>query len=154
MAYDRDLQEDKAALFDGVDTTRAALEITARVIGTLRVCPERMKAATTRGYLTATDLADELVGRGIPFAQAHEQVGKLVRHCVDAGKTFPELSAEEARACIPTWDAVLHAVASSSENSVTRKNVIGGTSPNQVAGQIRRARAALARLARLLKQRK
>lgn len=154
MAYARDLQEDKAALFDGVDTTRTALEITARVVGTLRVYPDRMKAATARGFLTATDLADELVGRGIPFAQAHEQVGKLVRHCVDSGKTFPELSPDEARACIPAWDATLHAVGSSAESAVGRKNVIGGTAPKQVASQIRRAKSTLVRLQRLLMQRK
>jgi argininosuccinate lyase len=154
MAYDRDLQEDKAALFDGVDTTRTAIEVTARVVGTLRVYPERMKAATARGFLTATDLADELVRRGIPFAQAHEQVGRLVRHCVDGGKTFPELSAEEACGCIPTWDSALRAMASSAEKSVARKNVIGGTAPNQVASQIRRAKTNLTRLERWLRLRR
>jgi argininosuccinate lyase len=154
MAYDRDLQEDKAALFDGVDTSRETLEIASRVMSTLRVHPERMKAAMARGFLTATDLADELVRRGIPFAQAHEEVGKLVRHCAECEKTFAELSADEARECVPSWDAALQAVANSPENAVRRKNVIGGTAPAQVARQIRRAGTIIARLERLLARRK
>src|SRR5208337_861585 len=68
LAYDRDLQEDKVAMFSGVDTTLGALEIAARVAATLRIRPERMKAMTQLGFLTATDLADELVRRGMPFA--------------------------------------------------------------------------------------
>ncbi len=154
MAYDRDLQEDKAALFDGVDTSRDTLEIASRVVSTLRIHPERMKAAMARGFLTATDLADELVRRGIPFAQAHEQVGRLVRHCVEREKTFAELSADEARKCVPSWDAALLAVANSLENAVDRKNVIGGTAPAQVTRQIRRAGTIVARLQRSLARRK
>ncbi len=154
MAYDRDLQEDKAALFDGVDTTRGALELTARVVGTLRIYPEKMKAATARGFLTATDVADELVRRGLPFAQAHEQVGHLVRHCVDNGMTFAEVSGVEASECIPSWDAALHAVANSPEDAAARKNVIGGTAPAQVARQIRRAGATIQKLQRFLKKNK
>lgn len=111
LAYNRDLQEDKAALFDGVDTTRDTLQLVARVLATLRIHPGAMKSATSRGFLTATDIADELVRRGIPFAQAHEQVGELVRYCADHEKTFLELSSSEARARVPSWDARLHQVA-------------------------------------------
>jgi len=153
LAYNRDLQEDKAALFDGVDSTRDALNITARVLSTLRIHPERMKDAMTRGFLTATDLADELVRRGVPFAQAHEQVGKLVRHCADAGKTFADLSDTEARACVPAWNAKLAAVANSPDNSVRQKNVTGGTAPNQVARQLSRAGITVGRLGRMLAER-
>jgi len=154
MAYDRDLQEDKAALFDGVDATRDSLNLAARVVSTLHIHPERMKAATARGFLTATDLADELVRRGIPFAVAHEQVGKLVRQCADRGKTFEELSVVEARACVPSWDAALQAIANSPEKSVDRKSVVGGTAPFQVTRQIRRAGITLVRLERSMKRRK
>ena len=139
LAYDRDLQEDKAALFSGVDTTRDALAIAARVAGTLRIRPDRMKAMTQQGFLTATDVADELVRRGTPFAEAHEQVGKLVRYCADCQRTFADLKPEEARAFIPAWDSKLQTVAVSPEHSVKQRNAIGGTAPRQVARQLARA---------------
>ena len=150
LAYDRDLQEDKAAAFAGVDSTQGAVEIAARVAATLRIRPERMKAMTQLGFLTATDLADELVRRGVPFADAHEQVGKLVRHCADEGKTFQELPAEEAAQFVPGWDSKLHDVAVSMERSVARRNVTGGTAPKQVVRQLARAEQVVANLQRKL----
>jgi len=150
LAYNRDLQEDKPALFDAVDTTRDALEVAAGVVRTLRVHAERMKAATAQGFLTATDLADELVRRGVPFAEAHEQVGRLVRHCADRQIAFAELTSPEAQQVIPAWDAKLRAVAISPEKVIRRRNVIGGTAPNQVARQLRAARRAVAQLKRNL----
>ena len=146
LAYDRDLQEDKGALFSGVDTTREALAIASRVAGTLRIHPERMKAATAQGFLTATDLADELVRRGVPFAPAHEQVGKLVRYCAGHERTFADLSAAEAQRFIPFWDSKLRNVAVSPESAVNRRNVVGGTAPQQVARQIAVAQDALGKL--------
>ena len=146
LAYDRDLQEDKGALFSSVDITREALTIASRVAETLRIYPERMKAATAQGFLTATDLADELVRRGVPFAEAHEQVGKLVRFCASHERTFADLSAAEAQRFIPSWDSRLRQVAVSPEDSVNRKNVLGGTAPQQVARQITIAQGALGEL--------
>ena len=105
---------------------------------------------TELGFLTATDLADELVRRGIPFADAHEQVGTLVRHCAAEGKTFRELSAEEAAQFVPGWDSDLQEVATSMERSVARRNVTGGTAPKQVARQVARAERAVADLQRKL----
>jgi len=151
LAYDRDLQEDKVAMFSGVDTTLGALEIAARVAATLRIRPERMKAMTQLGFLTATDLADELVRRGIPFAYAHEQVGKLVRHCAAEGKTFQDISVEEGAQFITGWDSELHDVATSMERSVARRNVTGGTAPKQVARQIARAEQLVEELRKKLK---
>jgi len=151
LSYDRDLQEDKGVMFAGVDTTLGALEIAARVAATLRIRPDRMKAMTQLGFLTATDLADELVEHGIPFADAHEHVGKLVRHCAAEGKTFQELTAEEAAQIIPGWDADLHDVATSMERSVARRNLTGGTAPKQVAHQIERAEQLVAELQKKLK---
>ncbi len=139
LAYNRDLQEDKAALFQGVDTARDALEIAAGVVRTLRIHPERMKAATAEGFLTATDLADELVRRGVPFAEAHRRVGKLVQYAARGKKAFRDLSAEEARRFLPAWDAKLRAVATSPETALRRRNVVGGTAPAQVARQLARA---------------
>jgi argininosuccinate lyase len=148
LAYDRDLQEDKAALFEGVDTTRESLAIAAAVIGTLRVNADRMRAATAQGFLTATEIADGLVARGVPFGDAHEQVGKLVRFCADSGRTFMQISEDEARRFIPSWDADLRDLAVSPERAVRRKDVIGGTAPKQVARQMRAAERRLARLKR------
>jgi argininosuccinate lyase len=153
MSYNRDLQEDKASLFETVDTTRDSLRLAARVVATMRVRPERMRAATEQGFLTATDLAEELVRRGVPFARAHEQVGKLVSLCVRRGKTFGELDAAEARSVIPSWDGRLRAVAVSPERAAARKNVWGGTAPRQVARQLREARLTLVRLRRTLARR-
>jgi argininosuccinate lyase len=150
LAYNRDLQEDKAALFSGVDATLGALTMAACVTATLRLHPERMKAMTQQGFLTATDLADELVRRGVPFAEAHEQVGKLVRHCAAEGRTFQDLSTGEAKGFVPAWDARLQAVAISPERSVARRDVIGGTAPRQVARQIARAERTVAELQRKL----
>jgi argininosuccinate lyase len=146
LAYDRDLQEDKGALFSSVDTTREALTIASRVAATLRIHPERMKAATAQGFLTATDLADDLVRRGVPFAKAHEQVGKLVRFCASHERTFGDLGAAEAQRFIPSWDAKLRRVAVSAEGAVNRRNVLGGTAPQQVARQIAAAQGALGEL--------
>ncbi|HLE03358.1 MAG TPA: argininosuccinate lyase, partial [Anaerolineales bacterium] len=150
LAYNRDLQEDKAPLFEAVDTTRDALVLVARVIRTLRIHPGNMKAGTVQGFLTATDVADELVRRGVPFAEAHKQVGRLVRYAVERRKTFADLSGEEARGFIPAWDAKLHALAASPDQSVRRRNVIGGTAPGQVARQLRWAEGVLAALRRQL----
>lgn len=136
LAYGRDLQEDKVALFDGVDTALESLEIAARVVRTLRVHAEAMNAATQVGFLTATDVADELVRRGVPFAKAHEAAGQLVRHCIAQKKTFAGLSAAEAKKIIPLWDDRLARVATSPELSIARRNVTGGTARPQVARQI------------------
>jgi len=143
LAYDRDLQEDKEGLFSAVDTTREALVIASRVAATLQLHPERMKNATADGFLTATDLADELVRRGVPFADAHEQVGKLVSYCAVRGRPFAALDAAEARRSMPSWDETLRRVAVSPEDAVNRRNVTGGTAPRQVARQIAAAKIAL-----------
>ncbi|HEV2417340.1 MAG TPA: argininosuccinate lyase [Terriglobia bacterium] len=151
LAYDRDLQEDKVALFDGVDTVRESLILAARIIRTLSIHEEKMKPATQVGFLTATDVADELVRKGIPFAKAHEQTGKLVRHCIAAGKTFAELSPGEARQMIPSWDARLARFATSPELSIAQRNVTGGTARAQVARQIEAGKRSLTQLKRQLK---
>ncbi|HEV2500418.1 MAG TPA: argininosuccinate lyase [Terriglobia bacterium] len=151
LTYDRDLQEDKVALFDGVDTAHESLILAARIVHTLYIHEEKMKSATQVGFLTATDVADELVRRGIPFAKAHEQTGKLVRHCIAAGKTFAELSIGEARQMIPSWDARLARVAISPELSIAQRNVTGGTARAQVARQIEAGKRSLTQLKRQLK---
>lgn len=146
LAYDRDLQEDKEVLFDAVDTTSDCLVLAGRVVATLSVRADRMLEATALGFLTATEIADALVHRGITFALAHEQVGKLVRYCVDKNKTFADLTLEEGRRVVPSWDKALAKTAVSAELSVRRKKTIGGTAPSQVARQMVNANRSLNRL--------
>ncbi len=146
LAYNRDLQEDKEPLFDGVDTTRSALVIAARVLQTLHARADRMKAATSEGFLTATDIAEELVRRGMPFSEAHERVGRLVRYCAEQQRGFAQLSETEVRQFIPQWDARLREVALRPEAALRRRDVTGGTAPRQVRRQIRAAERTVAML--------
>ncbi len=150
LAYNRDLQEDKHALFDAVDTAEDCLTLAGSVVQTMRVNPERMEAATAQGFLTATEIADTLVGLGVPFSEAHEQVGKLVRHCLNQNKTFAEITAEEASRFVPVWNQNLARVAASARLSLQRKNVIGGTAPRQVSRQLSSNRHAISRLKKKL----
>ncbi|HET7841022.1 MAG TPA: hypothetical protein VFM21_05425, partial [Terriglobia bacterium] len=112
------------------------------------------RASTAQGFLTATDLAEELVRRGVPFSSAHQQVGKLVKACVEKGITFEELSEAAAKSLLPPWDAVCRRVATSPENALAPKNIFGGTAPRQVARQIRAAQNTLAKLKLALKGRR
>lgn len=132
LGYDRDLQEDKSSLFEAVDTTCDSLRIAARVMRAIRVNAERMAAETTRGFLTATDVADELVRRGVPFRTAHEQVGKLVKFCEERGMTLAEVNRDDARRFIPAWDSKLARAAESVEDSLAKRSAIGGTAPSRV----------------------
>jgi argininosuccinate lyase len=95
LAYNRDMQEDKEAIFDAVDTVKAALDVMARMIPGIKVKAARMREAAEGGYATATDLADYLVEAGLPFRDAHEIAGKAVAYCISRDKTLGELSMEE-----------------------------------------------------------
>ena len=101
LAYNRDLQEDKEPLFDTVDTVKAAVTLMAGLLAQLTVRPERMAAALHGGFLTATDMADYLVTKGLPFRTAHEQVGLTVRHAESQGKELWELSLDEIQPIRP-----------------------------------------------------
>jgi argininosuccinate lyase len=151
LGYDRDLQEDKHVLFDGVDAAGECLTLAGRVIQTIRVHPERMKEATAQGFLTATEVADALVGRGVAFGQAHEQVGKLVKYCVERNRTFAEVTKEEARSFVPLWDKALAKVAVSPELSLRKKNVIGGTAPRRVSRELANMEQAVRQLKKNLR---
>jgi len=91
MTYNRDMQEDKEAVFDSVDTIKAALEINAAMLSEIKVNASRAAEAVSDPMLLATDLADYLVRAGLPFRQAHEVIGKLVAHCLETGRSFPQL---------------------------------------------------------------
>jgi argininosuccinate lyase len=140
LAYNKDNQEDKEPLFDTVDTVLASLRIFAEMMRGVRVNAERMRAAALEGYSTATDLADYLVRRGLPFRDAHEAVARVVRLCVERHCDLSALSLEDLRSVSSLVDADVFAVLTP-EGSVASRNHVGGTAPAQVRGAIAKARA-------------
>jgi argininosuccinate lyase len=138
LAYNRDLQEDKAPLFDAAATLRESLEVLAAMLPALRFRTERMAAAAADGLLLATDLADLLVERGVPFRRAHEIVGGLVRHCLQTGTGLRDLDkATLRRASIHLTPALVRGLTPG--RSVARRRVVGGTAPAEVRRQLARA---------------
>lgn len=142
LSYNKDMQEDKEPLFDAFDTAHDCLRIMAGVIRTLHIHTARMRLATRQGYLTATDLADYLVGKGIPFREAHGIVGRLVLLCETSKRTLEELSLDELQMISPAFDRdALEAL--DVDRSVARRAVPGGTAPEQVASALTEATAWL-----------
>jgi argininosuccinate lyase len=140
LAYNKDMQEDKEPLFDTIDTVKGSLKIFADMIRDLRVRAENMRIAAARGFSTATDVADYVVRKGLPFRQAHEVVGKTVRYCIESGKDIPELSLEEFRQFSPLIEADIYEFVTL-EASVNARRATGGTAREAVEREIARARA-------------
>jgi argininosuccinate lyase len=142
LAYNKDMQEDKEPLFDTIDTVRGSLKVFAEMIAQMTVNAASMRQAAARGFSTATDVADYLVRKGLPFRQAHEVVGKTVRYCVETGKDIPELTLEEFRQFSKKIEAdIFDAV--TLEASVNARQATGGTARVAVEREIARARQAL-----------
>jgi len=142
LAYNKDMQEDKEPLFDTIDTVRGSLKVFAEMIAQMTVNAARMREAAARGFSTATDVADYLVRKGLPFRQAHEVVGKTVRYCVETGKDIPELTLEEFRQFSKKIEADIFA-AVTLEASVNARQATGGTARVAVENEIARARQTL-----------
>ncbi len=140
-AYNKDLQEDKEALFDVIDTLKMELAIAAGVVATLGVNRERMEAALSMGML-ATDLADYLVKRGVPFRQSHHLVGQAVRRAEQAGIPLNELALDAYRAIHPAFEEDVYEVFDL-RRSVAARASRGGTAPQSVATQLQRAKETL-----------
>ncbi|MDZ4167303.1 MAG: argininosuccinate lyase [Coriobacteriia bacterium] len=142
LAYNKDMQEDKEPAFDAIDTYADSLEAMAGMLSTMRVNTERMRDGALGGFMAATDLADHLAARSVPFREAHEIVGKLVLACERDGRTLQELSLAELRAASPAFeDDALGAV--DIDAVVARRDTAGGTAPGRVAEQLAAAHAAL-----------
>ncbi|HEX4873200.1 MAG TPA: argininosuccinate lyase [Nevskiaceae bacterium] len=139
LAYNRDNQEDKQPLFDAIDTLELCLAVMAELVPGIEVQRERCREAAARGYSTATDLADYLVGKGLPFRDAHHAVGAAVGLAARKGCDLAELSLEELRGFSPRVEADVYAHISL-EASVAARRTYGGTAPEQVRAAIRRAR--------------
>ena len=136
MTYNRDLQEDKEAVFDSVDTIKAALAVNAAMLGDARVDDVSMASAAGDPLLLATDLADYLVLKGVPFRQAHEIVGKLVTLSGRTGVPFDRLSLEDFRAASPVIESDVHALFDV-RRSLAARTATGAPAPANVAGRIR-----------------
>ena len=139
LAYNKDNQEDKEPLFDSVDTTKDALRIFADMVPTIQVRRDKMLEAAKRGFATATDLADYLVRKGVPFRDAHEIVGQAVKLALDTDKELVDLDLSTFRALSPLIDNDVFENLTL-EGSVAARNLIGGTAPEQVKAQIAAAR--------------
>ena len=141
LTYNRDLQEDKEGLFDTVDVLLPTLEVFAGMVSTMRVDAHRMAEAATGGHALATDVADYLVGRGVPFREAHGVVAKLTAHASEEGKGLDELPLEAYRRFSDRFqeDVLLIGV----ESSVAARDVPGGASPARVRQATEAARAEL-----------
>ena len=143
LAYNKDNQEDKEPLFDTVDTLTQTLRIYADMIGGITVKPEAMRAAALQGYATATDLADYLVKKGLPFRDAHEAVALAVRFAEQKGCDLAELKLEALQQFSSLIADDIYAVLTL-EGSLAARNHTGGTAPQQVEAAIARARKLLA----------
>jgi argininosuccinate lyase len=142
LAYNKDNQEDKEPLFDTVDTVLDTLRIFADMATGITVKPEAMRAAALQGFATATDLADYLVKKGLPFRDAHEAVAHAVRSCEQRGCDLADLSLEELQRFAPQVEADVHA-ALTLEGSVAARSHVGGTAPTQVRAAIVRIKSQL-----------
>jgi len=138
LAYNRDMQEDKEGLFDTVDTLQASLEVLAGIAKTINVNTDHIAQAMKTDYILATDLADYLVKKGLPFRKAHGVITQLSEYAVSKGKTFRELGRKEYRDFCPLFTGDVYDI--TLESSVAARNVIGGTSPQQVGKALRRAK--------------
>ena len=143
LAYNKDNQEDKEPLFDTVDTLKDTLRIFADMLAGLTVKPEAMRAAALKGHATATDLADYLVKKGLPFRDAHEVVAHAVKTATQQGVDLAALTLAQLQAFDARVEADVFEVLSL-EGSLNARNVLGGTAPAQVRAQVERHRARLA----------
>ena len=142
LAYNKDNQEDKDPLFDTVDTVSDTLRIFADMVSAITVKPEMMRQAAFQGYATATDLADYLVKKGLPFRDAHEAVARAVRFCVEKGCDLSEMTLEQMREFSNLIESDVMEILTL-EGSVKARDHIGGTAPLQVKNAIANMRERL-----------
>ena len=142
LAYNKDLQEDKEALFDAADTLGDCVTVMTRLLPACRFDAKRMRAACDAGFVTATDVADYLARRGMPFREAHHVTGRLVGWCIAEERTLPSLTLAEFQRFSDVFDGdILAAV--TVEASVAARSSLGGTAPVRVTGALEEARRRL-----------
>jgi len=135
LTYNRDLQEDKEPLFDSIDTVKMSLRVNTLIVSGMKPNRKRMREQSEKGFSLATDIADYLSRKGIPFRDAHRIVGEIVAYCIEKGKSLEDLSLDEFRKFSDSFgDDILSLM--SVESSVNSRNVIGGTSLEQVKREL------------------
>jgi argininosuccinate lyase len=142
LAYNKDMQEDKEAVFDALDTVSSCLRVTSTVMRNITVDKDRALAAASGGYMNATELADYLVGKGMAFREAHETVGKIVMRAIELRQELDQLKLEELQKFSPLIDADVYE-ALSLERTLASKAQVGGTAPEAVAAALEAARATI-----------
>lgn len=135
LAYNKDMQEDKEAIFDAVDTVKLCIRTFIPMLATMRVSKGNMRAAAAKGFINATDCADYLVKKGLPFRDAYKITGTLVAMCIERGTTLEELPLEEYKKLCGTFDGDVYE-AIKLENCVNMRKVPGGPAPKEVRSQI------------------
>jgi argininosuccinate lyase len=135
FSYNRDLSEDKRAAFDAVDSLAVVLPAMTGLVRTMRVNVERLRQQSTEGFTLATEVADWLSRRGVPFAEAHEITGALVRRCEDRGIDLPAVTDEDLAAVDPRLTADIRRCLTP-EAAVAARTGFGGTAPAEVTGQL------------------
>ena len=135
LAYNKDMQEDKEPVFDAIDTVRMCLPVFTGMIRTMRVLPQNMRAAANQGFINATDCADYLTKKGMPFRDAYTTVGDLVYHCTESGKTLEDLTLEELKTISPLFEEDVFA-ALNMENCAAQRASFGGPAKAETTRQI------------------
>ncbi|MBM7692886.1 argininosuccinate lyase [Peribacillus deserti] len=142
LAYNKDMQEDKEGMFDTVKTVSGSLKIFSGMIATMKVNKETMRKATEQDFSNATELADYLASKGVPFREAHEVVGKLVLYCIEKGCFLKDLSMKELKSSSGLFEQDIYSVLSPAE-AVKRRNSAGGTGFEQVKAAVEKAKDIL-----------
>ncbi len=142
LTYNSDLQEDKPCVFDSADTVRSTLRVFARMISTLTIYGDRMEEMCRSGFLNATDMADYLVTRGMPFRTAHKTVGKIVTHCLNEAVALEALSLDRLRRFSPLFEKDVYKMLRLHKR-VNSRRVSGGTARSNVLRAIRKAKKEL-----------
>jgi argininosuccinate lyase len=141
LSYNRDMQEDKEGLFDTVDTLLSTVEVFAGMVRTVKLDSARTCQAAEESYILATDVADYLVKKGLPFRQAHAVVSKLVSFAIGEGKSLSQLDLSQYKTFSSLFEEDIQAI--TLDYSVRARDVLGGTAPRQVEAQLARARSAV-----------
>jgi argininosuccinate lyase len=139
LAYNKDMQEDKEALFDTIDTLSSSLGVMATVIRNIKFDCERARTAASTGYLNATDLADYLVRKGMEFRKAHELVGRIVLYAIEQKKPLENIELESFREFSALFEEDVYA-SLSLESSIASKSASGGTCQERVNESLHKAR--------------
>ena len=135
LSYNRDMQEDKEPLFDSAETVKMILDVTSEMISEMKINADKMSAACENGFIMATDVADYLVSKGIPFRTAHGITGKVVNYCIKNKTTFGKLSLNEWRKFCPEFDESVYGVLDA-KKAVEKRSSEGGTSLKSVKKQL------------------